>query len=112
MGYDLELKYAKGKDLLIADALSRSPTMNQNHSKIEQEIKTTRLLTKDPRVTSSSSEIAEGTAKDDVLQSVIHHISKGWKTHKQQIPIQILPVGLSKRNCHLVMGLFTGVTVS
>ena len=41
MGYDLEFKYVKGKDLLIADALSRSPTMNQNRSKIEQEIETT-----------------------------------------------------------------------
>ena len=91
MGYDLEFKYVKGKDLLIADALSRSPTMNQNHSKIEQEIETTRLLTEDPRVTSSLSEIADETAKDDVLQSVIRHISKGWKTHKRHIPIQILP---------------------
>ena len=91
MGYDLEFKYVKGKDLLIADALSRSPTMNQNRSKIEQEIETTRLLTEDPRVTSSLNEIAEETAKDDVLQSVIRHISEGWKTHKRYIPIQILP---------------------
>ena len=78
MGYDLEFKYVKGKDLLLADALSRSPTMNQNRSKIEQEIETTRLLTEDSCVTSSLSEIAEETAKDDVLQSVIHHISEGW----------------------------------
>ena len=61
MGCDLEFNYVKGKDLLTADALSRSPTMNPNRSKIEQEIETTRLLT-DPRVTSSLSEIAEGTA--------------------------------------------------
>ena len=53
MGYDLEFKYVKGKDLLLADALSRSPTMNQNRSKIEQEIETTRLLTEDSCVTSS-----------------------------------------------------------
>ena len=95
MAYDLEFKYVKGKDLIIADALSRSPTMNQNRSKIEQEIETTRLLTEDPRVTNSLSEIAEETAKDDVLQfyssTVIHHISEGWKTDKRHIPIQILP---------------------
>ena len=65
--------------------------MNQNRSKIEQEIKTTRLLTEDSCVTSSLSAIAEETAKDDVLQSVIHHISEGWKTLKRHIPIQILP---------------------
>ena len=91
MGYDLEFKYVKGKDLLLADALSRSPTMNQNRSKIEQEIETTRLLTEDSCVTSSLSEITEETAKDDVLQSVINHISEGWKTRKRHIPIQILP---------------------
>ena len=65
--------------------------MNQNRSKIEQEIETTRQLTEDPRVTSSLSEIAEETAQGDVLQSVIRHILEGWKTHKRHIPIQILP---------------------
>jgi len=29
MGYDFEFKYVKGKDLIIADALSRSQTTNQ-----------------------------------------------------------------------------------
>ena len=89
MGCDLEFNYVKGKDLLTADALSRSPTMNPNRSKIEQEIETTRRLT-DPRVTSSLSEIAEETAQGDVLQSVIRHIFEGWKTNKRHIPIQIL----------------------
>ena len=43
MEYD---KYVKGKDL-IADALSRSQTTNQNRSKMEQEIETTRLVHED-----------------------------------------------------------------
>ena len=44
MEYD---KYVKGKDLFIVDALSRSQTTNQNRSKIEQEIETTRLVHED-----------------------------------------------------------------
>ena len=44
MEYD---KYVKGKDLFIVDALSRSQTTNQNRSKIEQEIETTRLVDED-----------------------------------------------------------------
>ena len=44
MGYD---KYVKDKDLLIVDALSRSQTTNQNRSKMEQEIETTRLVPED-----------------------------------------------------------------
>ena len=78
MGYDLKFKYVKGKDLLLAEALSRSPTMNQNRSKIEQKIEITTLLIEDSRVTSSLSEIAEETANDGILQSVIHHVSEGW----------------------------------
>ena len=42
MGYD---KYVKDQDLLIADALSRST--NQNRSKMEQDIETTRLVHED-----------------------------------------------------------------
>ena len=44
MGYD---KHVKEKDLLIADALSRSQTTKHNRSKMEQEIQTTRLVHKD-----------------------------------------------------------------
>ena len=44
MGYD---KYVKDKDLLIVDALSRSQPTNQNQSKMEQEIETTRLVHED-----------------------------------------------------------------
>ena len=41
MGYD---KYVKGKDVLIANVMSRSQTTNQNRSKMEQKIETTRLV--------------------------------------------------------------------
>jgi hypothetical protein len=51
-GYDLEFKYVKAKDLLIADALSRSQTTNQNRSKSKQEIETTGLVLEDQSVTS------------------------------------------------------------
>ena len=44
MGYD---KYVKEKDLIIADALSRSQKTNHNRNKMEQEIQTTRLVHED-----------------------------------------------------------------
>ena len=44
MGYD---KYVKDRDLLIADALSRSQTTNHYRSKMEREIETTRLVHED-----------------------------------------------------------------
>ena len=36
MGYDLDFKYIKGKDLLIADALSRSHTTNHTHNQTKR----------------------------------------------------------------------------
>ena len=38
MGYDLDFHYIKGKDLLIADALSRSHKTNHTRRKSEEEI--------------------------------------------------------------------------
>ena len=58
MGYDVEFKYVKGKDLFIAAALSRSPTTDQHRSKIEQEIETTRLVHEEQSLTSNFAEIA------------------------------------------------------
>ena len=89
MGYDFG--FLKGKDLLTADALSRSQTTSLNRSKFEHEIETTRVAHEDQSVKSSLVEIAEATAHDTELQSVVHHISKGWKNNKRNVPIEILP---------------------
>ena len=91
MGYDLVFKYIKGKDLLIADALSRSHTTNHTRSQSEEEIETIGLVIQDQRVTSHLKEFAEETAKDNVLQSVIHLISENWSISKRRLPTEIFP---------------------
>ena len=84
------LKFVKGKDLLIADDLSKSQTTSQKRSKFEHEIETTRVVHEDQSVTSSLAETAEATAHDTELQSVVHHISEGWTNNKRNDPIEIL----------------------
>ena len=91
MGYDLDFKYIKGKDLLIADALSRSHMTNHTRSQSEEEIETIGLVIQDQSVTCHLNEIAEETAKDKVLQSVIHHISENWSISKRHLPMDVLP---------------------
>ena len=91
MGYDLDFKYIKGKDLLIADALSRAHTTNQTRGQSEEEIETIGLVIQDQSVTRYLNEIAEETAKDKVLQSVIHHISENWSISKRRLPTDVLP---------------------
>ena len=102
MGYDLLFKYIKGKDLLIADALSRSHTTNHARSQSEEEIETIGLVIQDQRVTSHLKEIAEETAKDNVLQSVIHLISENWSISKRRLPTE-------KINYHSMMASSTEV---
>ena len=91
MGYDFDFKYIKGKDLLIADALSRSHTTNHTRSQSEEEIETIGFVIQDQSVTSHLKEIAEQTAKDNVLQSVIHLISENWSISKRPIPTEVFP---------------------
>ena len=91
MGYDLDFKYIKGKYLLISDALSRAHTINHTHSQSEEEIETIGLVIKDQSVTRHLNEIAKETAKDKVLQSVIHHISENWSINKRPLPTDVLP---------------------
>ena len=91
MGYDFAFKYIRGKDLLIADALSRSHTTNYTRSQSEEEIETIGLVIQDQSVTSHLREIAEETAKDNVLQSVIRLISENWSISKRRIPTEVFP---------------------
>ena len=91
MGYDLDFKYIKGKDLLIANALSRAHTINHTHSQSEEEIETIGLVIQDQSVTRHFNEIAEETATDKVLQSVIHHVSGNRSISKRRLPTNVLP---------------------
>jgi len=105
MGYDLDFKYIKGKDLLIADALGRSHTTNHTRQS-EEEIETTGLVIQDQSVTSHLKEIAEETAKDNVLQLVIHHhISENWSITRRCLPMDVLPFWSSKDQLSLNDGI-------
>ena len=92
MGYVLDFKYIKGKDLLIAYALSTSYTTNHTHSQNKDEIETIGLVIQDRSVISHLKENAEETAKENVLQSVIHHISENWSICKRRLPMDVHPI--------------------
>jgi len=89
MGYNLDFKYIKGKDLLIADALSGSHMTNHTRSQSNEEIKAIGLVIQS--VTSHLKEIAEETTKDNALQSVIHHIWENWSIIKKQLATEFIP---------------------
>ena len=90
MGYDLDFKFAKGKELLIADAL-RSHTTNHTRNQSEEEIETIGLVIQYQSMTSHLKEIAVETAKDNEPQSVIHHISENCSIIKRRLPMDVHP---------------------
>ncbi|XP_068690803.1 uncharacterized protein [Montipora foliosa] len=73
MGYDLDFMYIKGKDLLIADNLSRSHMTNHTRSQSEEEIETIGLVIQDQRILTILSEEANKHTKS----SPHHHQSNG-----------------------------------
>ena len=91
MGYDVDFMYIKGKDLLIADALSRSHMTNHTCSQSEEDIGTIGMVIQDQSMTSHLKEISEAAAKDNVLQSIIHLISENWSISKRRLPPEDLP---------------------
>ena len=103
MGYDLDFKYIKGKDLLIAYALSTSYTTNHTHSQNKDEIETIGLVIQDRSVISHLKENAEETAKENVLQSVIHHISETGPSVKDVFQWTFIQSGVAKINYHSMM---------
>ena len=91
MGYDLVFKYIRGKDLLIANVLRRSYTTNHTRSQREEEIETIGLVIQDQSVTSHLKEIVEETAKDNVPQAVIYHISENRSICERRLPMDVHP---------------------
>lgn len=87
--YDIEFKFVKGVDLVIADALSR------NFAETEQdELTRTRVFglkvfehIPDARIL----EIQEATNSDDRLQMLIKTIVNGWPKDKAQVDPEIRP---------------------
>lgn len=105
MGYDIEFIFVKGKELFLADALSRTQTKDYRRSKIEQEIESIKQFNDDETVKDHLSEIANETAKEKVLQTLMRHITDGWKTSKRKISVDILPYWTVKDELSIENGI-------
>lgn len=92
-GYDITLKYKKGTEMYIADALSRAfPTdiiVDDYETEMNEE-KCVHLMSCKAYVTDRKIEkIKDHVRNDDIMQQLIHQIRQGWPSHKQLISPQI-----------------------
>lgn len=84
--YDIEVKYKPGKELLLADALSRKFLKNEKENfdfEIEQHVHT--LINNFPISIEKKELFQKETENDDEMQTLIKYINEGWPKDKKNI---------------------------
>lgn len=90
--YDVDIRYKPGKEMFLADTLSRA-YLNTNHasSQVETETEMVNMCESVPISPESYADIKEATAQDDTLQAVKHLILTGWPDHLKQCTQETAP---------------------
>lgn len=84
--YEFRLVYVKGKDLGLADCLSRLP-LPETCQSMDDEM----MVFKTDTLTSNKHEvIAEATQRDDQLQMLKKVISDRWPDRRADAPLEVL----------------------
>ena len=105
--FDFRLVYKPGKELYIADTLSRAPSprlflddVTQNCEEQVHVILDTVIPMADTR-----SRFAEATLADPTLQLVKNLLLRGWPEHKSQCPVQAKPFWIVRHQLAEAEGL-------
>ena len=87
MPFNLKAEHIPGKQLIVADMLSRQP-MNENISNTEDEVAVhvNTVLQSKPMSDRKLAEIQSETKQDDELQKVIELTLTGWPQHRVDVP--------------------------
>lgn len=85
--YNLTFVYKKGKELFLADTLSRAYTEEcSEEPHLDLDVMTV-LSISPPRMT----ELKDVTLKDTTMQKLKHYITNGWPDHQRSIPPELHP---------------------
>ena len=89
--YDLDIIYKPGKEMLIADTLSRAVIQDQDTSEDDMsDVKVVYALEPTDTLSIGSLEKLKGeTQKDDALQLLQSTDRKGWPHHKKQVDMRM-----------------------
>ena len=102
--YDLDVQYKKGKDLVIADTLSRAylPEVG-NHDDGPLEVNLVKEQT--PITPEKFEKFREETSKDPVLSAVARVILDGWPDDIKQCPFEVRQYCAVREDLSLVDGV-------
>lgn len=84
MGFQYKMQYTPGKDLVVADALSRSPQQGDYQEQDEELSTFVYNITRKLPATSSRIElIRKAQQEDEILQEVERYTQEGWSSRKK-----------------------------
>ena len=90
--YDVDIVYLPGKDMVLADILSRAYLPEcPSFGSVEAEIETVNMLQYVPISADSLSSIRSATTQDSTLQKLIETIQQRWPKDKTKTPGEIRP---------------------
>ena len=78
--YDYEMVYRPGKEMVLADSLSRLPS-TADHTEIDLNTQVCLIQFSNPRL----DEIRNETKKDEVLSQILQYVLEGFPEHKHQM---------------------------
>uniref|UniRef100_A0AAQ4PPW8 Gypsy retrotransposon integrase-like protein 1 n=1 Tax=Gasterosteus aculeatus aculeatus TaxID=481459 RepID=A0AAQ4PPW8_GASAC len=87
--YDLDVIYVPGRDMLLADTLSRAYLPES--TPVEAELETVNMVQHLPISSDRLHDIRSATEKDTTLQLLIKTMSQRWPKDKSQVPSEIRP---------------------
>ena len=91
--YDFILRYKPGKEMVIADTLSRACCIDTNTDCMEEELSCavhmTVALYSIPTSDVQLQEVIEATKKDNTMQSLRQIVRSGWPEKRTQVPKEV-----------------------
>lgn len=105
--YDFQIVYKPGKELFIADTLSRAPLAEQFHDDVTQSCEE-QVFSIAARIVPSSdtrAQFTEATVSDPSLVVVRELLYKAWPDHKSSCPVPAKPFWNVRHDLSEVDGL-------
>ena len=90
--YPIEVRYRPGKEIIVADTLSRSPLQEEATGLIYEEYDINALASATSHFDQSIlSRVKHATANDHSLQAITPFIQSGWPDSRSQLPSVVKP---------------------
>lgn len=89
--YDARIIYRKGKQMELADTLSRAHGSFEGTTAFEREVETVNMTEYLSVSAARLDDIKAHTETDNELQMVIEVVKSGWPEERKKLPVQITP---------------------